>query len=128
VRLVEQLGRGGQLFFDEYCLGTWEPESALALSASPRVFLLSVHALALLLLFVWAHAFARAFPRDPPPLGATSPLERAEALARVWRSSGRTQLAVRALRRAAGARQARKSAAELEALARELEAPPAARR
>jgi len=128
VRLVEQLSRGGQLLFDEYCLGAWEPESALALTASPRVFLLSAHALALLVLFVWAHAFARAFPRDPPPLATASPLERAEALARIWRSAGRSQLAARALRRAAEDRRARKStAAELEALARELEAPSRSR-
>jgi hypothetical protein len=128
VRLVEQLGRGGGLYFDEYCLGLWEPESALALSASPRVFLLSAHALALLALFVWARAFARAFPRDPPPLAATSPLERAEALARLWKSSGRSEAAARALRRAAGARHVRKATAgELESLARSLEDPSAAR-
>jgi len=124
VRLVEQLSRGGQLLFDEYCLGAWEPESALALTASPRVFLFSAHAIVLLALFVWGQAFARAFPRDPPPLATASPLERAEALARIWRSSGRPQLAARALRRAAEAKRTRKStAAELEALARELEAP-----
>jgi hypothetical protein len=124
VRLVEQLARGGALYFDEYCLGLWEPTSALALSASPRVFLLTAHALLLLLLFVWARSFARAFPRDPPPRATTSPLERAQALARIWKQSGRTQLAVRALRRAAGQKPVRKSAAtELEALARGLEAP-----
>jgi hypothetical protein len=124
VRLLEQLARGGQLLFDEYCLGTWEPESALALAASPRVFLIGVHALALLLLFVWARSFARAFPRDPPPLAAASPLERAEALARIWKSGRRTRLAVRALRREAEARRQRPARrAELERLARELEAP-----
>ncbi len=128
VRLLEQLTRGGQLLFDEYCLGDWQPESALALTASARVFLLSAHALALLLLFVWARSFARAFPRDPPPLLAASPLERAESLARIWRGSGRLQLAARALRHAAQEKRVRKStAAELEALARQIEAPPAAR-
>jgi hypothetical protein len=122
VRLLEQLSRGGQLFFDEYCLGNWEPESTLSLAASPRVFLLGAHLLALLVLFVWAHSFARAFPRDPPPLAAASPLERAETLARLWRGSGRPELAARALRRAAAGKGVRKpAAAELEELARELE-------
>ncbi len=129
VRLLEQLARGGQLLFDEYCLGDWQPESTLALTASPRVFLLSAHALALLVLFAWARSFARAFPRDPPPLAATSPLERAESLARSWKAGGRPQLGVRALRRAAeGKRVRRTTAGELEALARQLEAPPGARR
>ena len=45
VRLLEQLARGGQLYFDEYCLGNWEPESTLSLVASPRVFLLGAHLL-----------------------------------------------------------------------------------
>jgi hypothetical protein len=122
VRLLEQLSRGGQLFFDEYCLGNWEPQSTLSLAASPRVFLLGAHLLALLVLFIWAHSFARAFPRDPPPLAAASPLERAESLARIWKGSGRPQLAARALRRAAGAKGVRKPAAdELEQLARGLE-------
>jgi hypothetical protein len=129
VRLVEQLARGGQVLFDEYCLGLWEPQSAFSLSASPPVFLFSAHALALLVLFVWARSFARAFPRDPPPLAVASPLERAEALARLWKSGGRQRLAARALGRAATARPARRQAAgELEALAREIEAPSAPRR
>jgi hypothetical protein len=129
VRLVEQFARGRQILFDEYCLGQWEPQSAFALSASPPVFLLSLHALALLVLFVWSRSFARAFPRDPPPLAAASPLERAEALARLWKSGARQRLAARALGRAAAARPARRQAsAELETLARELEAPSAPRR
>ncbi|MBK7641589.1 MAG: hypothetical protein IPJ19_00840 [Planctomycetes bacterium] len=122
VRLVEQLARGGRLYFDEYALGTWEPESALSLSASPQVFLFSAHALALLVLFLWARAYARAFPRDPPPRARASPLERAEALARLWKSSGRTRLAAQALRAAAQRWSGpRSAAAELEALAIELE-------
>ena len=106
VRLVEQLSRGGQLLFDEYCLGTWEPESLFALAGSPRVFLLTVHSLLLLALFIWALAWARAFPRDPPALAASSPLERAQALARIWRSSGREE---EVLRRAPRPKRARKS-------------------
>jgi len=129
VRLLEQLSRGGQVLFDEYCLGVFEPESALALTASPRVFLLSVHVLALLVLFVWAHSFARAFPRDPPPLQSASPLERAEALARIWKNGGRERIGARVLRRAAEEPRVRTStASELEALARRLEAPADARR
>jgi hypothetical protein len=129
VRLLERLSRGGKLLFDEYCLGVFEPESALALSASPRIFLLSLHVLALLVFFVWAHSFARAFPRDPPPRAKASPLERAEALARTWKSAGRQRIGARALRRAAEQPRVRKSTAdELEALARELEAPANARR
>ncbi len=103
VRLCEELGREGEVLFDEYALGVWEPESALGLSFSPRIALFSLHALALLALFVWSRAVSRAFPRDPLPLDAVSPLERARAQARLWRAAGRSSAPLAARARGASA-------------------------
>ena len=97
VRLVESLDRGGELLFDEYSLGLWEPASPIGMAASPRWFLLSLHAGLLLCLFLWSQAWVRQFPRDPQQLGALSPLSRARAQGRLWLQAGRAGRAARAL-------------------------------
>ncbi len=72
--------QGKRVLFDEYALGTWQPGTPVAMLASPRLFLATLHALLLLGLVVLRAAWARDFPRDPATQRTTSPLLRARAL------------------------------------------------
>ena len=79
VRLVEELEPFDGLYFDEYALGAFRPDSALALAVEPRSFPLTVHLLLCACLCVWWLAWAGPFPRDPEPLGLSTPAARARA-------------------------------------------------
>jgi len=89
VRLAEEANRGARILFDEYALGLWRPETASGLASSPRLFLISAHLVLLVLLFTWAAAWTKTFPRDPPPLARVSPLARARARAALFERAGR---------------------------------------
>ncbi|MDZ4772603.1 MAG: hypothetical protein SGI72_05655 [Planctomycetota bacterium] len=91
VRLVEELAHGRPILFSEYEAGRWDPPSTLSLLFSPTLLLASLHALALLGLFVWMQGFTRAFPRDPEPLALFSPYLRARSLSDVFRRARRLQ-------------------------------------
>jgi hypothetical protein len=78
--LAPSSAKGPRVLFDEYALGTWQPGTAVAMLASPRLFLATIHALVLLGLVVLAAAWARDFPRDPLTQRTTSPLLRARGL------------------------------------------------
>jgi len=82
--LAARLGRDfapdRRVLFDEYALGTWQPGTPVAILASPRLFLATLHALLLIGLVVLGAAWAREFPRDPMTQRTTSPLLRARAL------------------------------------------------
>lgn len=127
VRLVES-ARAGRVLFDEYALGSWEPESALAVAFSEALAPVSWHTLLLLALFVWMHAWARTFPRDPRALEQLSPLSRARAQANVLERAGRFGQLASFLRRgelkrlARAARLARtQEPADVDAVQRELD-------
>jgi len=120
-----------RVLFDEYALGTWQPETPVAILASPRFFLASLHALLLLGLVVLRAAWSREFPRDPLTQRTTSPLLRARALGGLLVRAGRFDVlsrfllegAARGLERRdpAGARALRERAARPAGSARELE-------
>jgi hypothetical protein len=80
VRLAEGLGAEDGVLFDEHALGLWSESSALALAFAPDLRLVSLHVLLVALLATWALAWAREFPRDPAPLAATAPIERARSI------------------------------------------------
>jgi hypothetical protein len=107
VRLVEEVRHEGRLLLDEYELGGWRPESAIALVLSPKLVLASVHVVLLLALFVWFQAFARAFPRDPEPHELYAPLMRARSQAGLLVAADRPALLASILRRGSFARMCR---------------------
>ncbi|MBL8858620.1 MAG: hypothetical protein JNL28_08960 [Planctomycetes bacterium] len=80
VRLIEELSHGGAVLFSEYEAGRWDPPSPLSLLFGPSLILAALHALLLLVVFVWIHAFVRGFPRDPEALALFSPYLRARSL------------------------------------------------
>lgn len=123
VRLVEEQGAVERVLFDEYALGDWKPESALELAFSPGIAPVTWHVLLLLALLVWLHAWVRAFPRDPEPLGQLSPLSRAQAQANVLERARRHSVLAGFARRAALARL--QKAAGLGRAAHELATPAA---
>lgn len=98
VRLIEELRPTGQIFFDEYSLGGWVPESPLELALAPETRGFSLHLLALAFLGFWSLAWVRQFPRDPEPLEQLSPLDRARAHAGWIAAVGRFDLLARMLR------------------------------
>ena len=98
VRLLERVGQGGPLYFDEGVFTAargGDSALALAFGAGGRF---TWHLLALLALAVWAAAWVREFPRDPEPLEALSPLARAEATAAWLARHGRFDALARMLR------------------------------
>lgn len=99
VHLVEDLHKGGSLLFSEYELGEWTPPSLLGLLVTPKLVLVTLHSALLLALFVWMHAFARAFPRDPEALALYSPHLRARSLAGVFTRARRFATLALLLRR-----------------------------
>lgn len=99
VRLIEDLQKSGGVLFSEYEIGRWSPPSTLSLLFSPRLFLASLHVFVLLGLFVWMHAFARAFPRDPEALSLFSPVLRARGLADLFARARRFGTLAASLRR-----------------------------
>jgi hypothetical protein len=98
-RLMEELDRGGRLFFDEYALGRWMPGSAVGLAASGRRGTLTLQLLLFLLVLAWSAMWVREFPRDPEGLARLSPLSRARAQAALLRRAGRFDLLAGMLRR-----------------------------
>lgn len=91
VRLIEEQGAVRRLFFDEYALGLWEPQTAVGLAFSGSRLSVTMHAIVALCVLAWMLGWTRAFPRDPPPLDAVSPLSRARALANVFVRGGRVR-------------------------------------
>ena len=79
VRVLEELGPIEAVYFDEYALGGWVPETSLELALAPKRFAFTTHLLALLGVLIWSLAWAGAFPRDPQPLNRTSPRARARS-------------------------------------------------
>ena len=124
-------GGDRRVLFDEYALGTWQPETPVAILASPRFFLATLHALLLLGLVVLRAAWAREFPRDPLTQRTTSPLLRARALGGLLARAGRFDVLSRFLLEGAArgverrdpraARTLRERAARPAGSARELE-------
>lgn len=123
VRLVEEQGAIERVLFDEYALGEWQPESALELAFSPGLAPTTWHVFLLLALFVWMHAWVRAFPRDPEALGQLSPLSRAQAQANVLERARRHSVLAGFARRAALTRL--QKAAGLGRVTHELATPAA---
>lgn len=83
LRLLDEQGEPQRILFDEYALGLWEPQTALGLAFSDARLWVTLHVCALLACLAWIAGWARAFPRDPPPLEVVSPLARARGLANV---------------------------------------------
>ncbi len=98
VRLVEELGAAGPVWFDEYAAGRWSPGGAADLLAGPALGPATLHVLLLGLVATWLAAWAADFPRDPPPLSRLSPLARAEALASLCLRGRRASLLAQWLR------------------------------
>lgn len=95
VRLVELYASGLPVCFDEFSLGAWSPPGALNLAFRGANAWISLHLLALLVLFIWMRAHVGAFARDPLPLSRMSALERARARARSMRRGGHAVHAAR---------------------------------
>ncbi len=99
VRLVEMLRPpGGDVLIDEYGFRGWSPGSWVSLAFGPTLLGPSLHVLALLALGAWWLGRARAFPRDPEPLGQLAPLARARAQAGLFVRAGRFDVLARHLR------------------------------
>jgi len=81
VRLAERFSGDRRLFFDEYSLGGWTPDSPLEMAFSSDARPLTLHLLLLLALVIWLSSWVRWFPRDPAPLAAVSASMRARGLA-----------------------------------------------
>ena len=81
VRLAELHAPSGPVYFDEYALGLWAPESPLELALAPETWLFTVHFLILGLLLFWRAAWVGPFQRDPEELLNISPLVRARGYA-----------------------------------------------
>jgi hypothetical protein len=84
VRLIEEflpLDPGGALLLDEYALGVYAPDSAVALAFGGRSRALTLQVLLILGLALWWLAASGPFPRDPEVWAQASPaaLARAEA-------------------------------------------------
>jgi hypothetical protein len=95
VRLVELYAAGLPICFDEFSLGAWSPPGALSLAFRGANAWISLHLLALLILFVWMRAHVGPFARDPLPLARMSALERARSRARSLRRGGHAVHAAR---------------------------------
>ena len=98
VRLVEALSPGGVVLYDEYALGGWVPDSPLDLALSAQSFPFTLHLVLWALVGLWFVAWARAFARDPEPLGQVSAALRARGFAGMLGAAGRWDLLARMLR------------------------------
>jgi hypothetical protein len=96
-RVTEGAATGGELLFDEFALGAWNPPTKLELLARPGWLEFGYHALALLLLLVLYHAWRREFPRDPER-ASLDPRARLRSGARLLERAGRHDLLARDLR------------------------------
>ena len=81
VRLAEFHAPSGPVYFDEYALGLWAPQSPLELALAPGTWLFTVHFLLLGLLLLWRAAWVGPFQRDPEEFENISPLVRARGYA-----------------------------------------------
>ncbi|MEM7309896.1 MAG: hypothetical protein AAF682_24690 [Planctomycetota bacterium] len=104
VRVVEALGPLDGIYFDEFALGGWVPETPLELALAPGRFALTAHLALLVVLAVWSLAWASAFARDPESLGRTSPRARARSQGELLARLGRFDLLAGMLRRGVFAR------------------------
>ncbi len=91
-RLAGRAALGGRILFDEHVLGGGVSSGPVDLALAPDARLLSLHLILLALVAVWIGAWAREFPRDPPPLGQLSPLARARAQAGLLVRAGQAAL------------------------------------
>ncbi len=107
VRLAEIVAPGGRLLLDEYSLGLWEPEGMVTVALRPNLALASLHIVLFALVWGWMRAVPRAFPRDPEPLDAFSPVLRARAQARMFERAHHAELLTPAARGASFDRIAR---------------------
>ena len=98
VRLAERFALDRNVYFDEYSLGGWTPESPLDMAFSLPARPLSVHLVLLMLLVFWSAGWVRWFPRDPAPLGAISAGMRARGLAGLLQGRRRWELLAQMLR------------------------------
>lgn len=101
VRLLEALDPAGEIAFDEFALGRWQPRSAADIALGPAFGLVTLNALLFLALLLWREGWAREFARDPRSLEHVSPLARARGRAGLLERAGRLDLAAHALRRGA---------------------------
>ena len=99
VRLLEALGHGPRVLFDEYALGAWDPPTPVELALSPKTATLSLHLAAACLLLLWWAARSGAFPREPRGLPALSPLVRARGFANLMLRAHRFEQLAGMLRR-----------------------------
>jgi len=98
VRLVEQLGGGGEVLFDEYALGGWTPDSPIDLALAAGSLGFTLHLALWACLALWLLAWTRAFPRDPEPLAQVSAIQRAGGFAGMLADAGRWDVLARMLR------------------------------
>ncbi len=99
VRLIEELDPRGEILFDDYALGDWNPDSPIHLAFAPGKLGFSLHLVLLIVLALWATAWVFEFPRDPEPLRLLSPIARVRAYAGTIVRTRRWDLAARMLRK-----------------------------
>jgi len=97
VRLLESIHRGGELLFDEYALGLWQPPSSVGLLAAPGLREVTLQVLLFVLCLLLFSSWSREFSRDPEAL-SMNPRLRAKAGARLYERAGRYDLLARELR------------------------------
>ncbi len=97
VRLVESLDRGGDLLFDEYALGNWQPPSSYSVLAAPGLREVTWHAIFFVLCVLIFSGWRREFPRDPEAQ-PMNPRMRAKASARLYERASRYDLLAHELR------------------------------
>lgn len=95
VRLIESFDRTGNIFFDQYALGLWRPQTTLEYAFSGGFLQLSVQFSILLLLVVWRLVWIGRFPRDPEPYELVSPLLRVQSQAQILERAGRFDVLAR---------------------------------
>ncbi len=116
VRLFESIAPGGgTVYFDEYSLGGWVPETAIELAFGPRARGLTLHFLAFALIALAGVVWVRGFPRDPVPYTLLSPLDRARSWAALLVAEKRWALLAKLLRGGVLRRLARRAGAGREA-------------
>ncbi len=96
-RFVELLAPRGRLWFDEYALGGWVPETPLELALAADNAPFTLHLIGLALVLLWSAAWVRGFPRDPQPLSQLSATARVRALSGLLLAARRFDLLARLL-------------------------------
>lgn len=89
VRLLELAAPAEELYFDEYALGGWSPDSKLQLAFGPRFAPVTLHFVCFLSVLLWSLVWVRAFPRDPEALEQLSALDRARSFGSLLERAGR---------------------------------------